>query len=95
MKKDFKDIDLGQPARASEPAVDFAVEEDVETLSADTECCNKYMQFEKTVTLRKPQTKEQWDEWHREAIYEYENGLYCPAEEFLKEFEEEHPWLFK
>ncbi len=123
MGKDFKDIDLGQPTKAAEPAVDFAVEEDVdiEAIAGAEELASWGLHLrdddeevvipqEKLEALlkkypmrspsgleygRKPQTKEQWDEWHREAIYEYENGLYCSAEDFFKGLKEDYPWLFK
>ncbi len=121
--KEFEDIDFGQPAKAAEPAVDFAVEEEYDIEVSEgakamaswgiyfrdddeeveipqdklEELRKKYPDRSPSglVYGRKPQTKEEWEKWHQEAIYEYENGLYCSAEEFFKGLKEDYPWLFK
>ncbi len=108
MGKEFKDIDLVQPTKAAEPAVDFAVEEDVDTLLADTEYADIAIPQYKIEAFRKyssgftpagrelgrpPQTKEQWEEWHRETIEVMESGIGFTFEEFETIIKSECKWL--
>lgn len=110
MGKDFKDIDLCQPPKVAEPAVDFAVEEDVDILSVDTEYYDIEIPQYKLDALRRrpsgfttagrelgrpPQTKEQWDEWHRETIEVMESGIGFTFEEFEAIIKSECKWLCK
>ncbi len=122
MGKEFKDIDLGQSAKAAEPAVDFAVEEDVdiEAIAGAEELASWGLHLrddddevvvpqEKLEALRKkypmrspagleygrkPQTKEQWDEWEAELEREIANGEFYTPEEFWKLMKEDYPWLY-
>lgn len=108
MGKEFKDIDLVQPTKAAEPAVDFAEEEDVDTLSVDDDdevvipqekldALRKKYPMRSPAGLeygRKPQTKEQWDEWEAELEREVANGEFYTPEEFWKLMKEDYPWLY-
>ncbi len=104
--KEFGDIVFGQPAKAAEPAVDFAVEEecidmqyaDIKIPQYKLEALHKNLSGYTAAGRelgRKPQTKEQWDEWNRETIENIESGVGFTFEEFDAIMKSECKWLCK